>query len=98
MEESITKSTTLFTPCASLAALGCYLQHIQLFAPIQERVQIGQKTVKHAPIDKLYDAWIAMLAGRRGWWRLTHGCGATWRCNLPLAVRRVPINRRSKPP
>jgi Transposase DDE domain group 1 len=66
MRQSSTETTTLFTPCASLAALGCYLRHIQLFEPIRERVQIGQKTVKHAPIDKLYDAWIALLAGAHG--------------------------------
>jgi hypothetical protein len=50
----------------SLAALGCYLQHIKLFEPIRERVTIAQKTIGHTPIDKHYDAWIALLAGAHG--------------------------------
>jgi len=29
-------------------------------------VQIRQKTVKHTPADKLYDAWISLLAGAHG--------------------------------
>jgi hypothetical protein len=29
-------------------------------------VQIGQKTVKHAPTDKLYNAFISLLAGAHG--------------------------------
>jgi len=32
----------------------------------ESRVKIAQKTVKDAPIDKLYDGWIAMLAGAHG--------------------------------
>jgi hypothetical protein len=37
-----------------------------VFGSIRERVQIAQKTVKHAPIDKLSDAFITMLAGTHG--------------------------------
>ena len=44
MEQSTTTSTT-FTPCASLAALGLYLRHIDLLAPIADQVTIMQKTV-----------------------------------------------------
>jgi hypothetical protein len=65
MGQSTTETTT-FSPCASLAALGYYLQHSKLFEPVRQRVQIMQKTVKHTPLDKLYDAWIAMLAGAHG--------------------------------
>lgn len=61
-----TTETMHFTPCASLAALGCYLRQINLFGPVRDTVQIAQKTVRHAPIDKLYDAWIAILAGAHG--------------------------------
>ena len=61
-----TTHTTTFSPCASLAALGCYLQYSKLFEPVRQRVQIMQKTVKHSPLDKLYDAWIAILAGAHG--------------------------------
>src|SRR6266852_2478667 len=39
---------------------------MNLFEPIRRRVQIAQKTVKDQPIDKVYDGWIAMLAGAHG--------------------------------
>jgi hypothetical protein len=55
-----------YTSCASLAALGVKLHELDLFGPICKRVQIAQKTVKDQPIDKLYDGWIAMLAGAHG--------------------------------
>jgi hypothetical protein len=65
MEQSTTTSTT-FTPCASLAALGLYLRHIDLLAPIADQVTIMQKTVVHTPFDKLTDAFITILAGAHG--------------------------------
>jgi hypothetical protein len=51
---------------ASLAALGVHLQRLDLFGPIRQQVHIAQKTVRYAPIDKLYDAFIALLAGAQG--------------------------------
>jgi Transposase DDE domain group 1 len=48
---------------ASLAALGHYLRQIDLLAPIRENVQIGQKTVKYTPFDKLCDAFALLLTG-----------------------------------
>ena len=61
MQES-TKSQS-FSPRASLAALGLVLQQKEVFKPIQQRVVIPQKTLKHTPIQKLYDAFITILAG-----------------------------------
>jgi hypothetical protein len=61
-----TEATVTFTPSASLAALGCHLQHLQLFEPIRTQVQIAQKTVLHSPSDKLFDAFITILAGAHG--------------------------------
>jgi hypothetical protein len=49
-----------------LAALGTRLGSLDLFGPVRQRVRIAQKTVKHTPTDKLYDAFIAMLAGAHG--------------------------------
>jgi hypothetical protein len=49
-----------------LAALGVKLNHLDLFGPIRTEVQIRQKTVKHTPTDKLYDAFISLLAGAHG--------------------------------
>jgi hypothetical protein len=54
------------TPHATLVALGLKVQQIDLFRPIREQVHIQQKTVRYTPIDKLYDAWIAILAGAHG--------------------------------
>jgi hypothetical protein len=34
MEQSTT-TTTAFTPCVSLAALGLYLRHIDVLAPVR---------------------------------------------------------------
>ncbi len=66
MNESITHTERHFTPCASLAAIGVKLRQVDLFNPIRKTVRIAQKTVKHTPIDKLYDAFISMLAGAHG--------------------------------
>jgi hypothetical protein len=49
-----------------LAALGVYVQHLDLFGPIRQRVQMAQKTVRYMPIDKLYDVFIALLTGAHG--------------------------------
>jgi hypothetical protein len=54
------------TAHASLAALGVHLHHPDLFGPIRQQVHIAQKTVRYTPVDKLYDAFIALLAGVQG--------------------------------
>ncbi len=66
MGQSTTRSLTSFTPRASLAALGCYMQQIDLLAPIRDQVRIAQKTITHTPLDKLSDAFITILAGAQG--------------------------------
>ncbi len=66
MSECSTSTTNTFTGSASLAALGLKLRACKLFEPIEQRVQIAQKTVLDRPSDKLYDAWISILAGAHG--------------------------------
>lgn len=73
MSQPITGAPALSVPVmqrstahASLAALGAYIGHLDLFGPIRERVQIAQKTVRYTPTEKLYDAFIALLAGAQG--------------------------------
>ncbi len=66
MNESITSTTKAFTGSASLAAIGLKLKELKVFEPIEQQVQIAQKTVKDRPTDKLYDAWISLLAGAHG--------------------------------
>ena len=55
-----------FSPRAPLAALGIRLQGLNLFGPVRDHVHIAQKTVTHTPVQKLYDAFIALLAGAHG--------------------------------
>jgi len=66
MNECTTARLCQSTPRATLVALGLKVQQINLFGPIREQVQIQQKTVRYSPTDKLYDAWIAILAGAHG--------------------------------
>jgi hypothetical protein len=66
MNESTTSTTKAFTSSASLAAIGLKLKEVKVFEPIEQQVQIAQKTVKDRPTDKLYDAWISLLAGAHG--------------------------------
>lgn len=51
---------------AFLAGLGAKLNEMQLFAPIRNRVEVAQKTVKDSPTDKLYDGFIGILCGAGG--------------------------------
>src|SRR5438270_9596385 len=66
MNESTTKTTRHFTGYASLAAIGVKLRQLGVFDPIRKKVRIAQKTVKHTPIDKMYDAFISRLSGAQG--------------------------------
>jgi len=67
MEESTTtQGARHFTACASLADLGVLLRQRDVFAPMRARVHIAQKTVTHTPLDKLYDGFIAIVAGAQG--------------------------------
>lgn len=64
MSQSTT--TEYISSYASLAAVGTIVRERNLFGPVREQVKVKQKTVKHAPADKLYDALIAILAGAHG--------------------------------
>ena len=66
MPSQSTTAVDAFTPHASLAALGAKLRDLDLFDPIRQHVCIAQKTVKDAPADKLFDAFVAILAGAHG--------------------------------
>lgn len=64
--QSPQNSDALFSPRAFLAGIGTKLRQLQLFGPIAESVKIAQKTLKHSPIQKLYDAFISLLCGAKG--------------------------------
>src|SRR5947207_4017927 len=66
MNESTTPLLKRFTGCATLAAIGIKLRELKVFQPIEQTVQIGQKTIKDRPSAKLYDAFISLLAGAHG--------------------------------
>lgn len=66
MNECSTNQTQHFTGCASLEAIGVKVSQLKLFDPIRTHVQIRQKTIKHTLADKLYDAFISLMAGAQG--------------------------------
>jgi hypothetical protein len=59
-------ATQLYTPRATLCALGSKVRSLKLFETISEHVRIRQKTIRHTPMEKLTDAFIAILAGAHG--------------------------------
>src|SRR5918911_4731378 len=59
-------SHRLYSPRATLCAIGIKLRALKFFDTIAEHVKIRQKTVKHTPVEKLTDAFIAILAGAHG--------------------------------
>jgi hypothetical protein len=82
-QSTISETIRHFSPAASLAALGVHLRQSDLFAPIRDTVKIAHKTLKHTPIDKLYDAFIAILAGAHGL------CEITTRLRSDLALQQA---------
>jgi hypothetical protein len=64
------------TAHASLAALGVKLCELDLLAPLREGVKVPQKRVKYTPFEKLYDCFIAILAGARGIVEINEGLRA----------------------
>jgi hypothetical protein len=60
------QTTQRFSPRATLATLGIKLNAIDLFGPVSQSVKIKQKSIKHTPVEKLYEAFITILAGAHG--------------------------------
>ena len=60
------ETTQHYTPHATLAAIGIKIRSLKLFDTIKEHVFIKQKTIRHTPVEKLNDAFIAILAGAHG--------------------------------
>jgi hypothetical protein len=59
-------ASRLFSPRSALAALGLKIRSLKILETIGEQVKIRQKTIKHAPLEKLTDALIAILSGAHG--------------------------------
>lgn len=73
----------LYTPRATLCALGVKVRSLKLFDAIAERVRIRQKTIRHTPLEKLQDAFIAILSGAHGL------CEVNTRVRSDAAVQRA---------
>jgi hypothetical protein len=56
----------LYSPRATLCAIGVKLRSMKFFDTLAEHVHVRQKTIKHTPVQKLTDAFIAILAGAHG--------------------------------
>jgi hypothetical protein len=59
-------ASRLFSPRATLAALGVELRFMGLFEVIEKHVHVRQKAIKHTLVEKLQDAFIAIPAGAHG--------------------------------
>jgi hypothetical protein len=46
--------------------IGIKLRSLKFFDTLAEHIRIKQKTIHHTPIEKLTDAFIAILAGAHG--------------------------------
>jgi hypothetical protein len=55
-----------YTSILPLTAIGAKTRKMKLFGPIEREIKIAQKTIKHRPVDKLMDGYIAILAGASG--------------------------------
>jgi hypothetical protein len=60
------QTTQHYTPHATLAAIGLKISSLKLFDTVKEHVFIKLKTIRHTPVEKLHDAFIAILAGAHG--------------------------------
>ena len=63
---TIPQTTELFTPRATLCAIGVKLRAMKIFEMIGEHLKIKQKTIKHTPLEKITDAFISLLSGAHG--------------------------------
>jgi hypothetical protein len=79
-----------FSPRVTLAALGLKLRSLDLFGPIRQTVTIPQKTVKHTPSQKLFDAFITLLTGAHGL------VGFRWAVLMSGIVRRDSFEERDR--
>jgi Transposase DDE domain group 1 len=64
--EQLTTNVRLYSPRATLCAIGIKLRSLKFFDIIAEHVHVRQKTIHHTPIEKLTDAFIAILSGAHG--------------------------------
>ena len=57
---------TTYSARASLAVMGRMMQRMKIWETVTEKVHIGQKVIRHQPLDKLLDAFIDIVSGGHG--------------------------------
>jgi hypothetical protein len=65
-KRATTSNARLYSPRATLCAIGIKLRSLKFFDTIAEHLRIRQKTIHHTPMEKLTDAFSAILAGAHG--------------------------------
>src|SRR5215213_62007 len=65
IKQSVT-STKFYSPRATLCAIGIKLRSLKFFDTLAEHLHVRQKTIHHTPMEKLTDAFIAILSGAHG--------------------------------
>jgi len=65
-QSTIKPESGRFSAHASLVAIGMKVRQLNLFGFIGQHVTINQKVVRYTPVQKLYDGFIAILAGAHG--------------------------------
>jgi hypothetical protein len=66
MRKKSLKNSGRYSPLAAPAAVGLKVNSLKLLAPVNQKVVILQKSLRHTPTQKLQDAFIAILAGAHG--------------------------------
>jgi hypothetical protein len=76
-------ATRLYTPRATLAAMGLKIRSLKLFETIADHVHIRQKRINHTPIEKLTDAFVVIISGAQGL------CEVNTRLRSDVALKRA---------
>jgi hypothetical protein len=97
MKNEQSANTRLYSPRATLCAIGIKLRSLKFFDTIAAHMRIRQKTIHHTPIEKLTDAFIALFSqALTAWLRLTPESELTPPSSGPSVAVRVPSNQLSK--
>lgn len=66
MKKGHQAQTRVYSPRATLAAIGVKITALKLLDPMKQSAVVLQKSIRHTPAQKLIDAFIAILAGAHG--------------------------------
>jgi hypothetical protein len=66
MRKKSPRNSDRYSPRAALAAVGLKVNSVKLLEPVKQKVVILQKSLRHTPVQKLTDAFLAILAEAHG--------------------------------